>query len=63
MPDPTPTPLAAAQERLGPKLEEAQAQLEAFSEKAKTFIRQNPGAALLGAVAAGYLLGKLVSRK
>jgi len=56
-------PLRALEERLGPKLEEAKARLETINEKTKGFIRDNPGASLLGAAAIGFLVGRLVSRK
>lgn len=56
-------PLRALEDRLGPKLEEAKARLENINEKTKSFIRENPGASLLGAAALGFLVGRLVSRK
>ncbi|MBL9038457.1 MAG: hypothetical protein JNG84_08095 [Archangium sp.] len=57
------TPLKELQERLAPKLEEAQQQLSTLNERVKTFIRENPGTTLLGAAAVGYLLGRWASRK
>jgi ElaB/YqjD/DUF883 family membrane-anchored ribosome-binding protein len=61
-PDGPATPLQEAARRLQPKLEEAQAQLGQASEKVKGFIREHPGACLLGAVALGFLVGRLASR-
>lgn len=49
-------------DRLGPKLEEARARLEEANERAKGFIRRNPGACLAGALALGFLLGRWASR-
>ena len=56
-------PLNDLKERLGPRLEEAQEQLAAVNEKAKKFIRENPGTALLGAATLGFLIGRWASRK
>lgn len=70
-PQPTPSekpetdsdPLHDLQERLGPQLEEAQAQLMEANERVKAFIRKNPGTTLLGAVTIGFLIGKWASRR
>lgn len=56
-------PLSAAKERLGPRLEEAKQQLESLNLKVKTFVKENPGTALLGALAVGFVVGRLVSKK
>ncbi len=53
----------AFQERLGPKLKEAGDQLATVNEKVKHFIRENPGTCLLGALAIGFVVGRLASRK
>ncbi len=53
----------AFQERLGPKLKDAEAQLVNVNEKVKSFIRENPGTCLLGALGLGFIVGKLASRK
>lgn len=68
MDDGTPQPQDAAafkalQEKLGPKLEEAQAQLSEVNERVKDFIRKNPGTTLLGAAALGFLVGRWASRR
>ncbi len=55
--------LKAVEERLGPRLQEAQAQLKSFNDQAKTFVRKNPGVALAGALAIGFLVGRWASRK
>jgi ElaB/YqjD/DUF883 family membrane-anchored ribosome-binding protein len=51
------------EERLGPQLEEAKEQLGKLNARVKGFIVKNPGACLLGAVAVGYLVGRLAARK
>jgi hypothetical protein len=56
-------PVRAFQERLGPKLKDAEAQLATVNEKVKSFIRQNPGTCLLGALAVGFVVGRLASRR
>lgn len=53
----------AFQERLGPKLKEAGDQLSNVNEKVKSFIKENPGTCLLGALAVGFVVGRLASRK
>jgi ElaB/YqjD/DUF883 family membrane-anchored ribosome-binding protein len=56
------SPLGEAARRLQPKLEEAQAQLAETSERVKAFVRAHPGACVLGAVALGFVIGRLASR-
>jgi ElaB/YqjD/DUF883 family membrane-anchored ribosome-binding protein len=56
-------PLRDLQERLGPQLEQAQAQLQEVNERVKDFIKKNPGSTLLGAAAIGFLVGKWASRR
>lgn len=56
-------PLRDLQERLGPQLEAAQAQLEQVNERVKAFIKKNPGSTILGAAAIGFLVGKWASRR
>lgn len=44
--------------------EEDRAQaLQAWNRRASTFVRENPGTALLCAVAVGFLVGKIASRR
>lgn len=62
-PNGEPDPLEQLQDRFGPQLEQAQAQLEGFNDQLKTFIRKNPGTVLIGAAAFGYLLGRWASRR
>jgi ElaB/YqjD/DUF883 family membrane-anchored ribosome-binding protein len=46
------------------KLEELKKKsLEEIYQDTKTYIRENPGKTLLGALAAGFILGKLLRRR
>lgn len=51
------------QERIVPQLDEARRNLVDFNTRAISFIRANPGTCLLGAVAVGFLVGRLASRR
>jgi len=51
------------QARMVPQLEEAAQNLSDLNTRAINFIRANPGTCLLGAVAVGFLVGKLASRR
>lgn len=50
------------EERVRPQIAEAKRKLSAFNEQATDFIKANPGKCLLGALAAGYIIGKLARR-
>jgi hypothetical protein len=50
------------QERVIPQLEEARRNLSDFNQRAVVFIRQNPGTCLLGALALGFIVGRIASR-
>ena len=51
------------QDRVAPQLDEARRNLSDLNERAVGFIRANPGTCLIGAVALGFLVGKLASRR
>ena len=51
------------QERFGPQLAQAQQNLGELNRRVTTFIRQNPGTCLLGALAVGFVIGKIASRR
>jgi hypothetical protein len=51
------------QARVAPQIEQARQTLSDLNVKVSGFIRQNPGTCLLGALAFGYVFGKLVSRR
>ncbi len=55
--------LRELKEHMGPQLEQARAKLSDWNTRITAFIRQNPGTCLLGALAVGYVVGRLVSRK
>ncbi len=56
-------PIADLQERLAPQLEAAEERLAQINQTAQRYIRENPGTALLGAAALGFLIGKWASRR
>lgn len=49
-------------ERVGPGFDQAKENLAELNERVVGFIKENPGTCLLGAVAVGFLVGRLVSR-
>jgi ElaB/YqjD/DUF883 family membrane-anchored ribosome-binding protein len=51
------------QERIVPQIEEARRNLVDLNSRTIAFIRANPGTCLIGAVAVGFLIGKLASRR
>ena len=51
------------QERIVPQIEEARRNLVDVNNRVVSFIRANPGTCLIGAVAVGFIIGKLVSRR
>jgi ElaB/YqjD/DUF883 family membrane-anchored ribosome-binding protein len=51
------------QERIVPQIEEARRNLEDVNTRVVSFIRANPGTCLVGAVALGFLIGKIASRR
>jgi ElaB/YqjD/DUF883 family membrane-anchored ribosome-binding protein len=51
------------QENLLPQLDEARRNLEDMNTRVVSFIRANPGTCLLGAVAVGFIVGRLASRR
>lgn len=56
-------PLHALQERLAPKVEEVVEHLKGFEGQAREIVRKHPGKVLLGALAVGFIVGKLASRR
>ncbi len=51
------------QARIAPQIEEARRNLSDLNERAKAFIRERPGTCLVGALAFGFIVGKLASRR
>lgn len=50
-------------ERVRPQIENAKRRLTSMNESATDYIKENPGKCLLGALAVGYLIGKIASRR
>ncbi|AGC44438.1 MULTISPECIES: hypothetical protein [Myxococcus] len=51
------------QDRVVPQLDEARQNLVDMNNRVVSFIRANPGTCLLGAVAVGFLIGRIASRR
>jgi ElaB/YqjD/DUF883 family membrane-anchored ribosome-binding protein len=51
------------QERVIPQIDEARRNLVDMNNRMVSFIRANPGTCLLGAIAVGFLIGKVASRR
>lgn len=56
-------PLHELSDRFAPQIAQAQEQLGEVNERVKHFVKQNPGAVLLGAAGLGFLLGRLASHR
>ena len=50
-------------DRVGPQIEQARQNLTDLNTRVTTFVRQNPGTCLLGAIAFGFIVGKIASRR
>jgi ElaB/YqjD/DUF883 family membrane-anchored ribosome-binding protein len=48
--------------RMKPQVEEAKRQLSSWNETATNYIKENPGRCLLGALAVGFVIGKIARR-
>ncbi|HEX8824402.1 MAG TPA: hypothetical protein VF794_31055 [Archangium sp.] len=51
------------QENMVPQIEEARRNLEDLNTRVVSFVRANPGTCLLGAVAVGFIVGRIASRR
>jgi ElaB/YqjD/DUF883 family membrane-anchored ribosome-binding protein len=49
--------------RVRPQVEEARRRLSTMNDSAVEYIKENPGKCLVGAIAVGYLIGKIASRR
>jgi hypothetical protein len=45
------------------RVDQVRSELESFDRQFRTFVRERPFVALFGAVAAGYVLGRLIAHK
>ena len=50
------------QERIQPQIDEARRSLSDLNTRITGFIRERPGACLLGALAVGFVIGRIASR-
>lgn len=51
------------QARVAPQLDQARQNLSDLNQRITTFVRQNPGTCLIGALAFGFIVGKIASRR
>jgi len=50
------------EDRIRPQIEEAKKKVSDLNGRAVSYIKENPGKCLLGAIAAGYIIGRIASR-
>jgi len=50
------------EDRIRPQIEEAKKKVSDLNERAVSYIKENPGKCLLGAIAAGYIIGRIARR-
>jgi ElaB/YqjD/DUF883 family membrane-anchored ribosome-binding protein len=50
------------EERVRPQIEQAKRRLSELNTQASSYIKENPGKCVLGALAVGYIIGKIASR-
>ena len=55
--------MAALEERIGPQISQVRDVVVSLNQKALKVMREYPGLCLLGAVGAGFLIGRLASRR
>jgi hypothetical protein len=55
--------ISEVQDRIMPRIDEARRNLADFNSRAVSYIRQNPGTCLLGALAFGFVVGKIAARR
>ena len=51
------------QDRLSPQIEQARQNLNELNSRVLSFVKERPGTCLVGALAFGYLVGKIASRR
>jgi len=49
--------------RVRPQIEEARKRMTSMNDSAIEFIKENPGKCVVGAIAVGYLIGKIAGRR
>jgi ElaB/YqjD/DUF883 family membrane-anchored ribosome-binding protein len=50
------------EDRIRPQIDEAKRKVSDLNDRAVSYIKENPGKCLLGALAAGYVIGRIASR-
>jgi hypothetical protein len=50
------------EDRIRPQIDEAKRKVGDLNDQAVTYIKANPGKCLLGAIAAGYIIGRIARR-
>jgi ElaB/YqjD/DUF883 family membrane-anchored ribosome-binding protein len=50
------------EDRFRPQIEEAKKKVSDLNDRAVDYIKANPGKSLLGALAAGYIIGRIARR-
>lgn len=50
------------EDRIRPQIEDAKKKVSALNDRAVSYIKENPGKCLLGAIAAGYIIGRIARR-
>jgi hypothetical protein len=56
-------PVRDLQDRFAPQIEEARRNLGDLNHKVVKFVREHPGTCLLGALAFGFVVGRIASRR
>jgi ElaB/YqjD/DUF883 family membrane-anchored ribosome-binding protein len=50
------------EDRVRPQIEEARRKLNDLNDQVVTYVKANPGKCLLGAIAVGFIVGRIVRR-
>jgi ElaB/YqjD/DUF883 family membrane-anchored ribosome-binding protein len=50
------------EDRIRPQIDEAKKKVSDLNDRAVSYIKANPGKSLLGALAAGFIIGRIASR-
>jgi ElaB/YqjD/DUF883 family membrane-anchored ribosome-binding protein len=50
------------EERIRPQIDEAKKKVLDANDRVVSYIKENPGKCLLGAIAAGYIIGRIARR-
>lgn len=58
-----PRDLSHVQEQAEAQLQAARDALVDLDKKVRVFVKENPGLCILGAVAAGFVIGRIVARR